>query len=397
MTYQSPSTASDSDLETDDAQNHITFYDIPDKMANSLSDELLKKMDMMMSHLETMSRKMEEQEKRLELQDQTISSLKKYKGKSQKKFDEDSENEDNTDVMQTDSIDPGNEERPRHRTGDLKQFNGERSEWISWRTEAQTKLRIDGRAIGNEEEKFGYLYMHMSVTAQKRIQQWYNLRIKMGTDCTPAAFFERAEGTFGDPNERKNALTLLEVVKQRTDESFSDFVTRFEELLAQAGGEEWAMDLQVNALEKSVNKEMQSRLVSYPLPDPSYNTFRSACLTIDAKLQAMKTWARSTASTASTSTLKPSNFSGSKQQFPSKGQASDRVDNRERAIWASAEERERRRNNGLCLRCGSANHLQKGCKLRSAINTSSKGEKMSVNSMGLGDNIERVSEYQGKV
>ena len=109
MTYQSPSTASDSDIEADDAQNHITFYDIPDKMANSLSDELLKKMDMMMSHLETMSRKMEEQEKRLELQDQTISSLKKYKGKSQKKFDEDSGNENNTDVMQTDSIDPGNE------------------------------------------------------------------------------------------------------------------------------------------------------------------------------------------------------------------------------------------------------------------------------------------------
>lgn len=155
--------------------------------------------------------------------------------------------------MDLDEVVPRNEKRPCHRTGDLKQFNGERSEWISWRTEAQTKLRIDGRAIGNEDEKFGYLYMHMSVTAQKRIQQWYNLRIKMGTDCTPAAFFDRAEGTFGDPNERKNTLTLLEVIKQRKDESFSNFVTRFEEILAQAGGEDWAMYLQVNALEKALN------------------------------------------------------------------------------------------------------------------------------------------------
>ncbi|RKF63824.1 hypothetical protein GcC1_136015 [Golovinomyces cichoracearum] len=84
-------------------------------------------------------------------------------------------------------------EMPRHKTGDLKDFSGERSEWISWRTEAQTKLNTDGRAIGNDQEQFGYLYMHLQTGAQKRIQQWYNMCLKTNTNCNPMTFLERAE------------------------------------------------------------------------------------------------------------------------------------------------------------------------------------------------------------
>lgn len=158
-------------------------------MENSSNEAMLKKMDLMMSLLENMGKKMAEQEKRIESQDERIVMLKgHHTNKGRNRDNNDYEDEENKDDMDIDSVAPGNGKGPRHRTGDIKQFNGERSEWISWRTEAQTKLRIDGNAIGNEEEKFGYLYMHMSVAAQKRIQQWYNLRLKMGTDCTPAAF-----------------------------------------------------------------------------------------------------------------------------------------------------------------------------------------------------------------
>ncbi|RKF96020.1 hypothetical protein GcM1_031001, partial [Golovinomyces cichoracearum] len=40
---------------------------------------------------------------------------------------------------------------------------------------------------------------------------------------------------------------------------------------------------------------------------------------------------------------------------------------KERAPWASPEERDRRRESRLCLHCGGADHLQKACKYRSAI------------------------------
>lgn len=397
MPYQSPLTAYDSDIEVNDARSQDYYSNASEVpvMENSSNEAMLKKMDLMMSLLENMGKRMAEQEKRIESQDEKIVMLKRHHtNKGKNKDNDDCEDEENEDGMDIDSVAPGNGKRPRHRTGDIKQFNGERSEWISWRTEAQTKLRIDGNAIGNEEEKFGYLYMHMSVAAQKRIQQWYNLRLKLGTDCTPAAFFERAEGTFGDPNERKNALTLLEVIKQRKDESFSDFVTRFEELLAQAGGEDWAMDLQVNALEKSLNSEMQSRLVSYPLPDPSYNTFRSACLTIDAKLQAMKTWTRNASASVAPKII---GGSGGSKDSLGKSRGDDRVDNRERAPWVSGEERERRRNLGLCLRCGGANHRQKGCRLRSAIDPNNGSGKVRVSAVNVEDSVDNTSDFQGKV
>ena len=261
------------------------------------------------------------------------------------------------------------EDLPRHKTGDLKAFSGDRSEWIAWRTEAQTKLNTDGRAIGNDREKFGYLYMHLQIGAQKRIQQWYNMCLKTNTNCNPMAFLERAEATFGDPNEKKNARTLLSATKQGNNESFSDFITKFEELLAQAGGEEWPQDVQVDTLEDSLNKEMQSRLVSYQLIDPTYNTFRSACLSIDAKLQAMRMRSKSSGQLALPGST------GRSGQGNGQERAGGRE--RERAPWATAEERERRRIAGLCLRCGGADHMQKKCRFRSAVYPRSKDARIN--------------------
>ena len=226
MTYQFPELPSDSENEVEE----VRFFEAisEEQMADSSNDPLTRKLDMIMSLMGDMKQKMDKQEKKLEEQANIIESL----------THDSRENGEIAGKAYSDKMDIEKSimKRPQHRTGELREYNGERSEWIAWRTGAQTKLRIDGEAIGNAEEQFGYLYMHLSTTAQKRMQQWYNLRLKMGTDCTPFAFFERAEGTFGDPNERKNALTLLETTKQRSDESFSDFITRFEEILAQAGG-----------------------------------------------------------------------------------------------------------------------------------------------------------------
>ena len=234
-------------------------------------------------------------------------------------------------------------ESPRHETGDLKAFSGDRSEWFAWRTEGQTKLSTDGRAIGSDREQFGYLYMHLQVNAQKRIQQWYNMCLKTANDCNPSAFFERAEGTFGDPNEKKNARTLLSATRQRGDETFSDFITRFEELLAQEGGEEWPQDVQIDTLEDSLNKEMQSRLVSYQFADQNYHTFRSACLSIDAKIKAMRMRSRNS--------IQPTSSGSATRNGLRDGQRRTKIKENERAPWASSEERERRRQAGLCLRC----------------------------------------------
>ncbi|KAI0997326.1 hypothetical protein K3495_g10859 [Podosphaera aphanis] len=298
------------------------------------------------------------------------------------------------DKMQIDSS-PKQEVFTRHRSGELKCFRGDRSEWISWRTEAQTKLRTDGSAIGNDLEQFGYLYMHLQTGAQRRIQHWYNLCLKLKTNCNPIAFFERAESTFGDPNEKKNARTLLSALEQGKNETFFDFITKFEELLAQAGGKEWPQDVQVNALEDSLNGEMTSRLISYRLDAPSYYTFRAVCLSIDAKLQAMRMRSR-------ISSQAPAGGNASRNAGNSEARGSGR--DRERAPWASAEERERRRQAGLCLRCGGASHMQKGCRFRSAIDPRSNGPRINearvLTEIGEPPQqllIEPNSEYPGKV
>ncbi|RKF71509.1 hypothetical protein GcC1_098016 [Golovinomyces cichoracearum] len=250
-----------------------------------------------------------------------------------------------------------NEGTARSIAGELQLYYEERSEWISWQTEALTKLRIDGHLLGGPEQKFGYLYMHLQRNAQKRMQQWYSMCLRTRTNCNPEAFLARAESTFGDPNERRNARTLLNAMKQGPNESFSDYITKFEELLAQAGGEGWPQEVQVNALEESLNREMQSRLVNDISADPNYQSFRATCLTIDAKLQAMRMRSKIYGNRAE--------MGGEKRDIGSSGGGN----NRRRAPWASTEERERRRREGLCLRCGGGDHLQGRCRFMSAGNT----------------------------
>ncbi|RKF74074.1 hypothetical protein GcC1_086020b [Golovinomyces cichoracearum] len=50
---------------------------------------------------------------------------------------------------------------------------------------------------------------------------------------------------------------------------------------------------------------------------------------------------------------------------------------KERAPWASPEERDRRRESRLCLRCGGADHLQKACRYRCAIVKQSRDPRVN--------------------
>lgn len=178
-----------------------------------------------MSHQQISRNKMQKQAKRLQLQDQEIIALKK---RWKNKFQKQSEDEDQIDEMVTNSIVPKYSKTPQHRTVNLKLLNGKQFMQISWHIEAQTILCIEGRVIRNNEEKFRYLYMHMFVTARKRIQKQYNLRLKMGMNFKASDFLECVEGTFGDPNEKKKPLTYFKVLKQETDETFSGLITNFE-------------------------------------------------------------------------------------------------------------------------------------------------------------------------
>ncbi|KAI0991528.1 hypothetical protein K3495_g16659 [Podosphaera aphanis] len=113
---------------------------------------------------------------------------------------------------------------------------------------------------------------------------------------------------------------------------------------------------------------MTSRLISYRLDDPSYYTFRAACLSIDAKLQAMKMRSRINSQV-------PASGNGPRNTGNTQSRGNGRE--RERAPWASVEERERRRQAGLCLRCGGANHMQKDCRFRSAMDPRSNGPRVN--------------------
>ena len=59
------------------------------------------------------------------------------------------------------------------------------------------------------------------------------------------------------------------------------------------------------------------------------------------------------------------------------GQRRTKIKENERAPWASSEEKERRRQAGIYLRCGGADHMQKNCKFRSSVNNRGRDAQIS--------------------
>ena len=68
----------------------------------------------------------------------------------------------------------------------------------------------------------------------------------------------------------------------------SDYVPKFEELLARAGGTTWDDMVCINYLQNSLNSELSKTLISNPHLLIEYQSFKDDVLRINAQLQAFK-------------------------------------------------------------------------------------------------------------
>jgi hypothetical protein len=257
---------------------------------------------------------------------------------------------------------------------DPQRFDGNRRRFRTWQLEMQSKLRVDGPAIGSPFDQFAYIYARLDQTPQGMAAAFFEKGAR--EDCyTPDQFMEYLVTCYGDPNSQQRAMSRLETMRQKDKESFAAFLPKFEKELSDSGGATWDNLVRINSLKRAINPTLRAHLVGQLNLPTTYSEYVNALQNLGANLDEHRLYGgrnqhqnppqpqqsnhgESKHAAAGAPSPDPMDWEGTKLNAA----GSDR-----RAKWASAEELQRRKDERACLRCGSDGHFIGQCKLKPAI------------------------------
>lgn len=111
-----------------------------------------------------------------------------------------------------------------------------------------------------------------------------------GRDATHNAdeYLAYLNDCYGDPNAQARAVDRLRTMRQKTTDSFTTFLPRFEKELADSGGREWSDAVRINYLEGALNMRMQDRLVSCLTLLDNYPAYVRMLQTLGSKIDSFE-------------------------------------------------------------------------------------------------------------
>jgi hypothetical protein len=178
---------------------------------------------------------------------------------------------------------------------------------------------------------------------------------------TVEGFFSQTRLAFSDPRLRQKALSELNRTKQRS-RPFNEFINEFNRLILEAEGWSWDDPIKKGYLKAAISLKLLQSTVGLQ-EDESYEGYCSQLRMVsDQLVEIQEISSRRTAWKKDKPTL-PQHEPGSEAMDwePSTGIAAARTKKKE-PRWASPEETNRRREEGLCLRCGKEGHIVRHCK-----------------------------------
>jgi hypothetical protein len=235
----------------------------------------------------------------------------------------------------------------------------------------RAKIRHDGLAIGSEEKQAWYMFGRLKDTAAKRIFPWIDNADKQGLLSTEG-LFEQMDLAFLDPRAKEKALASLNGTKQG-GLSLNDFLGQFDQLLLEAGGWGWDDVIKKGYLRAALSTKLATALVGIE-EKPTYDEYctqlrRTADQLDEVKERTSSRFRHHQRRTGQEATQQPS------EPEPMDWEAAiaaavrvavagaGRTETKE-GRWASDDEVNRRRQEGLCLRCGKDGHFVRNCRTK---------------------------------
>jgi hypothetical protein len=230
----------------------------------------------------------------------------------------------------------------------------------------EAKLRIDGLAIGQEEEKVWYAVDCLKDKAAKRIYPWVE-SAKDTDKFTVRELFVQMDLAFADPQKEAKAVAKVNKIKQG-NRPFRDFLQDFEQTLLEAKGWAWADTVKKGLLKAALSGELIDRLIGKEEP-ADYASYCAGIRRIADDLQAWKDARKFKGPAAMPIPQQNQAQVESMDWEPTRSttvSAARTQQSTQRAKWVSEAIRKQRWESGACLRCGNQEHIQGDCNLRPA-------------------------------
>jgi hypothetical protein len=257
--------------------------------------------------------------------------------------------------------------RPKPRLPNPDKFDGkDKALYPQFEGLLRAKLQIDGPAIGGEYEQVWYVFGRLSDEAAGRIYPWISFAQAAGK-LTVVELLNQMKIAFSDPRQRQKALGQLNRTKQGT-RSLSEFLNEFNRLILEAEGWGWDDVIKKGYLKAAISIKLMTAMVGIK-EEESYDDYCSQLrMTNDQLAEIAEISSRRT-------NWEKKGSEPREQTTPTTLTTQDKMDWEPAAPnvvaartreprWAEPSEIERRRKEGLCLRCGRGGHMVRDCRTK---------------------------------
>lgn len=240
-------------------------------------------------------------------------------------------------------------------------FTGRTKDWDTWSMAMRAKLRIDGDAIGGNEAQFYYVYSSLGAKVQGLVLSFVRQAQEEG-DWKPFALMDYLGRMYDDPNKAKKAGQRLIESKQGTM-SVAAYLPQFEKTMFEAGAGSWPDDAKITTLVGGLNKYTRQRIDGQLSLPTDYDGFTRMLQTLGNQFG--PSYSNDNGSSNG------SGYNNAMEWEPVKAAAA------RTAPSISREQRQKWRESGKCVRCGSGEHWVGSCKYKPTRSRSSSFSSMS--------------------
>src|SRR5271163_4834248 len=256
--------------------------------------------------------------------------------------------------------------RPKAILPNPPKFDGTRSEYEGWRSLIRDKVDIDGEAIGSARNQFIYVASRLEGKGLQLALTFITVN-RDASNASATRLLEYLDNIFGDRHKAQRAVETLRTMKQGPRELFSAFLPRFEKALADAGGMTWPDEVKRSHLDGALTFELRRLTITMP-PADTYSAYVDEILRVSDLYRSAMRHAPKEQSTAHRGASDAMDWEPTRAAAAAPLQG----DQKRRAKWVSQEERNKRRQEGRCVRCGASGHWGPECEFLPARPTEAR-------------------------
>ena len=271
-------------------------------------------------------------------------------------------------------------------------FKGEKSRFDEFRTRVAIKLAANGDHYPMESHKVAYVFSLLQDKALAQVQHFFDPVTSRITCDNVATLFDALNTAFGDPYRKSMARQIVRNLRQ-TNKTFSDYYASFSREIGYTG---YDTEAKKAALISGLSSELLGKLEDKETESLSFTELVALCQRLDSQRNLFASILKTRSVQRENKAQYTRNFSAlplTTDRFPSVppqapvapfphtiATGGDAMDLSAANLRTPLEngrlpqsERERRRQNHLCMYCGQAGHIAINCQTlqarRSASNT----------------------------